>query len=99
MVQAAHAAQESGLLTQKLGLAPSSISNLVLCQVADESLLLHEFDRLKFFDIPTVLFREPDIGNQATALCTIPLSGEPCRLFKKWKLWDYIPGGMSCPLP
>jgi hypothetical protein len=93
MVQAAHAAQESGLLTQKLGLAPSSVSNLVLCQAADESFLLREFQRLELFNIPTVLFREPDIGNQATSLCTIPLIGESCRLFKKWKLWDYhIPG-------
>lgn len=93
MVQAAHAAQESGLLTQKLGLAPSSVSNLVLCQAVDESFLLREFQRLELFNIPTVLFREPDIGNQSTALCTIPLIGESCRLFKKWKLWDYhIPG-------
>jgi hypothetical protein len=93
MVQAAHAAQESGLLTQKLGLAPSKISNLVLCQIKDESLLLKEFNKLNFLNIPTVLFKEPDIGNQATALCTIPLSEESCRFFKKWKLWDYhIPG-------
>ncbi|CAK0760451.1 hypothetical protein CCP1ISM_90018 [Azospirillaceae bacterium] len=93
MVQAAHAAQESGLLTQKLGLAPSSVSNLVLCQAADESFLLREAERLKLFGINHVLFREPDMGNQATSLCTIPLIGEPCRLFKKWKLWDYhIPG-------
>jgi hypothetical protein len=93
MVQAAHAAQESGLLAQKLNFAPSKISNLVLCQVKDELSLLREFDKLNFLNIPTVLFREPDIGNQATALCTIPLSEESCRFFKKWKLWDNIPGG------
>jgi hypothetical protein len=33
------------------------------------------------------LFREPDIGNQATAFATAPITGAARRLFRHHRLW------------
>ena len=89
IVQAAHAAQESGFLTNKL---TGSVNNLIVCQTINEESLLIEYDKLLNNGIQVILFREPDLGNQVTSLSTIPLSKESRRFFRKWKLWDYIPG-------
>jgi hypothetical protein len=44
-------------------------------------------DRLERQGIRTVLFREPDIGNQATALATEPVNGSVRKSLSKYPLW------------
>ena len=82
-VQAAHAAMES----TRIYLAPwAEHPHLVLCGVADERALLQAASRLEKVGIAFYLFREPDIGNQATALASAPTSSlEHRRVFDRYK--------------
>lgn len=84
MVQAVHAAYESGKIYGDI----SRIDSTVICQTQSQTSLLLEAERLKKLDINFYLFYEPDLNNEATALCTEPLSAEFKKLFKKWKLWN-----------
>lgn len=83
-VQAAHAVLEAS----RQGLIPSYIPHpsLVLCTRPDELSLLSKAEELVQSGISFVLFREPDIGNQATALATAPLSKADRRLFRSLPL-------------
>ena len=83
MVQAAHAAHESGLRSP---IADDPLS-LVLCQAKDELEIEIERQRLVRWNIPHVLFREPDIENQATALATLPINAMQRKLLSSWQLW------------
>jgi hypothetical protein len=75
-VQAVHAAIEAS----RQFLTPNcEHPHIVLCGIASEQRLLAAADRLFRRGIRLSLFREPDRGNEATALATEPLSGDPRR--------------------
>jgi len=70
IVQVAHATHESGLY---LCNNKDSVNSLVLCQTPNEFELLMAYDRLCANGVQAILFREPDLDNQATSLCTEPI--------------------------
>ena len=84
MVQAAHAAYESGLssLCQS-----DDIVSLVMCQCSNEQELERQAFYLRTLNLPFVEFREPDIDNQLTAIATLPLDQSQRILLRHWKLW------------
>jgi hypothetical protein len=83
MCQAAHAAHEAGI---HLG-DKNSISSVVICTIPNEQELLRLQDKLTQRDIRTVIFREPDIENQPTAIATEPLGAEVRRYLSSYPLW------------
>ncbi len=85
LVQAGHAALESGI---HLAHTTERISSLVVCSVANEEALLKALDRIRFRGINVVLFREPDMNDEATALATEPLSGLARKVCSKYPLWE-----------
>ncbi len=66
---------------------PPQPDNLVLCAVPDEAALIAAQAQLQATGIPLRLIIEPDMGNQATALCSAPLTGQDRRAFKSFPLW------------
>lgn len=84
IVQACHAAHESGQLTPRIDEGSLSI---VLCQIDSEESLLREGELLKALGIEFVLFREDDLALQATAIATLPLDSNQRKLLSHWKLW------------
>jgi hypothetical protein len=82
LVQAVHAAYEAGKKDPS-----QAIHSTVICAVPDEASLLHAEERLKRHGISSTIFREPDIGNQATALCSEPISGALRKAFSIYPLW------------
>jgi hypothetical protein len=84
LVQAAHAAHESGL---HLCENKSEVNYLVALEVPNEDGLLAAHERLEDRGIQAILFREPDRNNEATALCTEPVWGNRRRIFSKYSLW------------
>lgn len=84
MVQSCHAAYEVG----KQDSSNDSVNTLVLLQVPNEESLGKVAERLTFQDIPFHLFREPDLNNQITSLCTSPVPKGQRKLFKKYELWE-----------
>ena len=60
---------------------------LVALEVPDEDRLLAAHERLEHRGIQSVLFREPDRNNEATALCTEPVMGKIRKIFSKYSLW------------
>ena len=84
MCQGIHAAYESGL---HLTSPTDEIHYTVVCQVPDEmSLLKAQYD-IEHMGFRTVLFKEPDLGNQATALATEPIPECVKKKFSKYQLW------------
>ena len=55
--------------------------------VPDEAALLAAQERAELRGIRTVLFREPDFGDIATALCTEPIGDEERKVFSSYPLW------------
>ncbi len=96
LVQAAHATLEAGIhLTQD----PTDISSLVVCGVASEAILVAEHERLQGLGIQSILFREPDLNGQATALATEIIQGPQRAHFRHHQLWDgKSPKDPPCPL-
>lgn len=84
LVQASHAAHESGVHFCN---DTSKINHLVLFEVSDEHRLLKAYDRLSMQGIRSCLFREPDMGDEATSCCTEPLMDEYKFHFSKYRLW------------
>ncbi len=84
LVQAAHAAHESGL---HLCEDKSDINYLIALGVPDEERLTTFHKKLEDRGIKSILFREPDIGNEATALCTEPICGNGRKMFSRLPLW------------
>lgn len=78
VVQAAHAANEIGKIEGNC-----DTKSLILCGIESEKALLLEKEKLQ--DFPHVLFREPDIGDEATALAVIPPQKKLCRHLKLWQ--------------
>ena len=63
------------------------MNHLVALEVNDEEQLLEARERLEDRGIDAILFREPDRGNEATAICTEPISGNRRKIFSKYSLW------------
>jgi len=59
--------------------------HLVVCGVEDELQLIKVIGYLEE-KIPFIVWREPDMDDQITAIATIPISGEQRKLFRKFKL-------------
>ena len=83
LVQACHAAHESGI---RFG-NPDDISSLVVCSVPDEAELRRAAANCSLRGIKTYVFEEDDFGNQATSFATEPISGDVRKAFKKFPLW------------
>lgn len=60
--------------------------HLVLCAVENEQELQNAYAQLTSQGIRLQAFREPDIGNQLTAIASEPLAGEARRAFRHFKL-------------
>jgi len=84
IVQAVHAAHEAGI---HFAHQSNNTSSVVVCEVPSEQDLLFALDSLTQKGIRCVLFREPDIGNEATALASEPIFGKHRHIFRKFKLW------------
>ncbi len=84
MVQAAHAAYESGIY---LGQPSEDYDSIIALEIGSEKELIEVNEKINSLGIKTELFREPDIGDQATAFATEPISGEARSHFKQFKLW------------
>ena len=87
IVQTAHATQESGA---KFG-CPENC-HMVLCGVKNQNALLNVADLASFNNIQYSMFYEPDSADDETpmgntALCTQPIYGEQCKIFKKYQIW------------
>lgn len=85
LVQAVHAAYEAG---KHLAGGLPNIDATVLCRVRDERELLRAEAYLQHRGIGTVLFNEPDIGNEATALATEPINGSHRKALSRYQLWE-----------
>lgn len=59
--------------------------HLVLCNTSKEK-LEHLVKVLERKEIPFRSFIEPDIGNELTAICTSPISGNKRKVFSNFKL-------------
>lgn len=85
MVQAVHAAYDAGRFFDK---PHSCVPSVVVCAAKSEDEVKLQAGRLEAQGVRTAVFREPDIGNQVTALATEPLAGNRRRLFAKWRMWE-----------
>jgi len=59
---------------------------VVLCAVRNERQLLRWTHKLQQAGIGFCAFREPDLGNEFTAIATEPVVGEDRRLFRQLQL-------------
>ena len=84
LCQAVHAAYESGL---QLADQRPKTDFTVVCEIADEEALLLAQNDIERKGFRTVLFREPDLGGQATALATEPIPKNKKNKLSKYKLW------------
>lgn len=83
LCQAVHAAHESGI---KFG-NPDHITSVVICGVPNEDSLISILSKTESKGIKAVLFKEPDINNQATAFATEPITNDNRKIFSNLKLW------------
>lgn len=65
---------------------PTVHPNLVVCAVPDEDALLSAFERLKEKGVPCCLWREEDLGDEATGVATAPLRGKARKVLKRYRL-------------
>lgn len=84
IIQTAHAAQECGLYLSDPGPEPDYICMLA---VPDEDALLELGVRIQTAGVQYRLICEPDLGNQATAIATEPITGSRRKLFRGAMLW------------
>lgn len=82
-VQSCHAAIESARNFIKPG---DEHPSTIICSIKSEQKLLMCAKELADKGIDCQLFREPDIGNQATALASRPLRGAEREAFKRFQL-------------
>lgn len=83
-VQAGHALYESAseFYNNKINKHP----HFVLCQVKNENKLLYWISKLESENIQFVIWKEPDLNNQITAISTEILTNDKIKIFKKLKL-------------
>jgi hypothetical protein len=81
-VQSCHAAIEAALSFGRLPDHPS----VIICGIATEAKLENALCRLNALGIRCHAFREPDIGNQLTAIACEPVYGEQRRIFRQYQL-------------
>ena len=84
LVQDDHAAHECGIY---LAEPADEVSYLVACSVPSERELEKALERAQSRGVKCVAFREPDIGNQLTAFCSEPISGNTRKVFSKYPTW------------
>lgn len=84
LCQAVHAAHEAGI---HLASKEAGISSVVVCSIKSEQDLLKAEYKLAQHGIKSIMFREPDIDNQATALATEPITAELRRFLSSYPLW------------
>ncbi len=94
-VQGIHAALESG--RRNLIPAEGDHPHLVFCTVADEPALELASRQLRVLGIGHSSFREPDLDDSLTALCTVPVGSESRRHFRKFPLF-FSQEFEQCPL-
>lgn len=82
-VQSTHAAIESARKYISCGDEHPSV---IICSIKSENKLMMCADELKEKGIDFQIFRELDIGNQATALASRPLRGEERDAFARFQL-------------
>lgn len=82
-VQACHAAIESSRKYLNDGDEHPSV---ILCSIKSEGKLLAYSQKFNDQGVEHVVFREPDIGDQATALASRPLIGKDRQAFSKFQL-------------
>jgi prephenate dehydratase len=82
-VQSAHAAVESSRQWLK---NHDDHPSIILCSVKSEAKLMTCAEKLKDEGVEFVIFREPDIGYQATAIASKPLIGEARKAFSRFQL-------------
>jgi hypothetical protein len=84
-VQGIHAAVEAG----RSGLIPADGDHphLVFCTVADEPVLELAARHLRVAGIAYAPFREPDLADSLTAVCTAPVGPESRRHFRRYPLF------------
>jgi hypothetical protein len=85
VVQAAHAALESGI---HLPHDRDAVSSLVVCSVPSRPALEQQLERLISHGVRAVCFWEPDLGDEPTALATEPLGRTHRKLLAKLPLWQ-----------
>jgi hypothetical protein len=82
-VQASHAAIESARKHLKPGDEHPSV---IICSIKNENKLLKCAEEFKAAGIDHTIFREPDIGNAATALASRPMIGKERKAFSRFQL-------------
>ena len=85
IVQAVHAAYEAGRDYARDAPENDQRFSVVICQIPNEQKLLFEYERLRSNGVVATLFREPDIGSQATAFATEPVADR--KFFSRYQLW------------
>lgn len=63
------------------------IPNIVLVGVPDVSALNRVLSKLKANQIPHMVFRDPDLGPDMTAIVTEPLDHEQKKCLSNYRLW------------
>lgn len=91
-VQACHASLELGAMVQGSEIPWKSLP-MVLIGVRDRRRLLQEYRKVTSFrdqdgGLLVSLFREPDLGNQPTAMAVLAETQEHRDLFRRWKTLD-----------
>ena len=86
MVQATHAAYEA---SKRFSPCQEVIDYAVICRVDSLESLLKAKHYLDSHFVQNYLFIEPDIDNEATALCTEPLYNNKRKILSNYKLWSY----------
>lgn len=84
-VQAVHAAFDAGKYFANHN--DRDTPSVVICSVPDEHALIEAVHRLERKRVDHVLFTEPDMGHEATALATAPVNGNTRRIFSNYPLW------------
>ena len=60
--------------------------SVIICGVKNEQSLIKQMNYLISNGVQFSIFKEPDLGNELTALATAPISGAARELFKKYQL-------------
>ena len=82
-VQATHAGIES---SRKYLTSDNEHPSVIICSVKNEAKLLKCAAELSNLGIDHQIFREPDIGNAATAIASRPLVGKDRKAFSRFQL-------------